>query len=73
MELTKSFVVDDAGNVKSVILDYEQFKKVEEILLDYGIAKAMNEVADDDEISLEEAVKFTGSKNLHRHLIYKNG
>ena len=63
MELTKSFVVDDAGNVKSVILDYEQFKKVEEILLDYGIAKAMNEVADDDEISLEEAVKFTGSKN----------
>ncbi|MDP1993896.1 MAG: antitoxin [Ignavibacteria bacterium CG22_combo_CG10-13_8_21_14_all_37_15] len=63
MELTKSFVVDDAGNVKSVILDYEQFKKVEEILLDYGIAKAMNEVADDDEISLEEAVKLTGSKN----------
>jgi hypothetical protein len=63
MELTKSFVVDDAGNVKSVILDYEQFKKVEEILLDYGITKAMNEVADDDEISLEEAVKLTGSKN----------
>jgi len=62
MELTKSFVVDDAGNVKSVILDFEQFKKVEEILLDYGIAKAMNEVADDDEISLEEAVKLTESK-----------
>ncbi|MFA6978517.1 MAG: hypothetical protein WC209_04250 [Ignavibacteriaceae bacterium] len=57
MELTKSFVVDDAGNVKSVILDFEQFKKVEEILLDYGIAKAMTEAADDEEISLEEAIK----------------
>ena len=56
-------MVDSAGNIQSVILDYEQFKKVEEILLDYGIAKAMNEVADDDEISLEEAVKLTGSKN----------
>lgn len=63
MELTKSFVVDNAGNIQSVILDYEQFKKVEEILLDYGIAKAMNEVADDDEISLDEAVKLTGSKS----------
>lgn len=63
MELTKSFVVDNAGNIQSVILDYEQFKKVEEILLDYGIAKAMNDVADDDEISLDEAVKLTGSKN----------
>ena len=57
MELTKSFVVDDAGNVKSVILDYEQFKKVEEILLDYGITKAMDDTVNDIEISSEDAVK----------------
>ena len=57
MELTKSFVVDNAGNIQSVILDYEQFKKVEEILLDYGIAKAMDDAVNDIEISSEDAVK----------------
>jgi len=57
MELTKSFVVDNAGNIQSVILDYEQFKKVEEILLDYGITKAMDDAVNDIEISSEDAVK----------------
>ncbi|MDP3149020.1 MAG: antitoxin [Ignavibacteria bacterium] len=57
MELTKSFVIDNAGNIQSVILDYEQFKKVEEILLDYGITKAMDDTVNDIEISSEDAVK----------------
>ena len=53
------YITDQSGNIKSVILDYETFKKIEEILIDYGLAKAMEEVQDDEEVDLETAMKLT--------------
>lgn len=55
MEIKKSFIVDDDGEVQSVILDYKSYKKIEELLLDYGLLKAMEEVAEEEEIDLKEA------------------
>lgn len=55
MEIIKSFIVNGKGEVQSVILDYKSYLKMEELLLDYGLRKAMDEVADDDEVDLEEA------------------
>ena len=55
MEIKKSFIVDDDGEVQSVVLDYKSFQKIEELLLDYGLLKAMEEVAEDEEIDLKEA------------------
>ncbi len=55
MEIIKSFIVDDDGEVQSVILDYKSYKKIEELLLDYGLLRAMEEVAEDEEVDLEEA------------------
>ena len=55
MEIKKSFIVDDDGEVQSVILDYKSYKKIEELLLDYGLLRAMEEVAEEEEIDLKDA------------------
>ncbi len=54
MELIKDYIVDETGKVKKVVLDYDTFKKLEGLMLDLGLAKAMEEVKDDEELSLEE-------------------
>ena len=63
MELVKSYIVDEAGNIESVVLDYKSFKKMEELILDMGLAKAMEEVEDDEEVDLEEAKRIMGAKD----------
>ena len=60
MDLKKSYIVDDEGKPKAVIIDYDQFSKVESVLLDYGLAKAMEEVEVDEEVDLDEAKRITG-------------
>ncbi len=55
MEIHKSYIVDESGDIKKVILDYESFKKIEELILDLGLAKAMEEALDDEEVDLEQA------------------
>jgi hypothetical protein len=32
MNITKSYITDESGNIKSVILDYQAYKKIEELL-----------------------------------------
>lgn len=63
MGMVKSYITDTNGQIKSVILNYEDFKKLEELILDLGLAKAMEEIKDEEEISLEEAKKIIGFKN----------
>ncbi len=58
MELVKDYIVDELGKVKSVVLDYDAFHKIEELLLGMGLAKAMEEIKDEEDISLEEAKAF---------------
>jgi hypothetical protein len=59
---SKSFIVDKDGAVKSVILDYKEYQKLEEILLDEGLAQAMRETADDEEVDLDEARRIIGKR-----------
>jgi len=54
------YITDQGGNIKSVVLDYQTFKKIEEILTDYALGKAMEEVQDDEEVDLETAIKLAG-------------
>ncbi len=61
MELIKDYIVDETGKVKKVVLDYETFKKLEGLMLDLGLAKAMEEVKDDEDISLEETKVLLGN------------
>jgi hypothetical protein len=60
MELVESYITDERGKIKSVILDYQTYKKFEELLLDAGLAKAMEKAKNDDELDLQEAKKNVG-------------
>ena len=54
MEIAKSYITDEKGSVKSVVIDFEVFKKIEEAFLDQGLMEAMDEVKGESEISAEE-------------------
>jgi len=54
MNITKSYITDESGKIKSVILDYQTYQKIEELLLDNGLMKAMEEVEDDEVLEYEQ-------------------
>jgi hypothetical protein len=60
MELVESYITDARGERKAVILDYKIFRRFEELLLDLGLAKAMEEVQKDEEIDMQEAIQISG-------------
>lgn len=60
MTMTRSYIVNDEGKPTAVVVDYESFIKMETLLLDYGLGKAMEEVANDEEVDLEEAKRLAG-------------
>ncbi|MFP4156584.1 MAG: antitoxin [Opitutales bacterium] len=51
-------MTDEKGSVKSVVIDFEVFKIIEEAILDQGLAESMEEVKDESEISAEEMKKI---------------
>ncbi len=53
MNIMKSYITDESGNIKSVIIDYQVYKKIEELLLDEGLLKAMKDVQNDEEIEYD--------------------
>lgn len=55
MEIIKSYITDESGTIKNVVIDLKTFRKIEELILDQGLAKAMDEVEDDVEYDIEEA------------------
>lgn len=64
MQLSQSYIVNSEGKPTAVIIDYETYTKLREILADVELGKAMEEVTSDEETSLEEAKRpsrFRGS------------
>ena len=57
MKISKSFITDEGGAIKSVVIDYATFLRIEEALLDKGLAQAMQEVEAEESVSLEDAKK----------------
>ena len=55
MEIKKSYITDESGTIKNVVIDFNTFRKIENLILDQGLAKAMGEVQDDVEYDIEEA------------------
>ncbi|MBF0379348.1 MAG: antitoxin [Desulfamplus sp.] len=54
MNIAKSYITDESGKIRSVILDYEIYQKIEDILLDDGLLKAMEEIQDEETIDYED-------------------
>jgi hypothetical protein len=54
MNITKSYITDESGKIKSVILDYEIYQKIEELLFDGGLLKAMEDIQDEETVDYED-------------------
>jgi hypothetical protein len=63
MDLVKSFITDSSGKVKDVIISYEDYKKIEEIILDTGLGKSMEDIIHEEEFDLETAKNLAGFKD----------
>ena len=62
LELHKNIVLDENQKPIAVQIPIREFQRLEEVIENYGLAKLMDEVADDDQLSLQEA------KGLYRSL-----
>jgi hypothetical protein len=58
LELHKNIVLDENQNPIAVQIPIEEFERMEEVIENYGLAKLMDEVADDEQLSLQEAKHF---------------
>ena len=62
LEINKKMVLDENQKPIAVQIPIEQFERMEEVIENYGLAKMMDEVADDEQLSVHEA------KHLYRSL-----
>jgi len=58
LKIRKEYIITDDNQKKAVLIDIETFKKIEEILEDYGLAKYMKEVEEEEPLSIENAKKY---------------
>ena len=53
LEIHKIIVVDENQKPIAVQIPIEEFERIEEVIENYGLAKLMDEVADDEQLSLK--------------------
>jgi len=58
LEIDKNYVLDINKKPIAVQIPIAQFEQIEEILENYGLAKLIEEVENDDPLSKEDALKF---------------
>jgi PHD/YefM family antitoxin component YafN of YafNO toxin-antitoxin module len=56
--LHKSIVLDENQKPIAVQIPIEEFERMEEVIENYGLSRLMDEVADDEQLSVEEAKHF---------------
>ena len=61
LELHKSTVLDENQNPVAVQIPIDEFERIEEVIENYDLAKLMDEVDDDEQLSVQEAKHFYGS------------
>ncbi len=55
--IPRKYIVDSNNQKKAVILDINDFNRMEEIIEQQGLAKLMKEIEDEENLSLEKAKK----------------
>ena len=58
LELKTEYVVTDDNRKRAVLIDIETFEKVEEILESFGLGKYMEEIEDEEVLSLDHARRY---------------
>jgi hypothetical protein len=66
LEIHKKIVIDEDRNPIAVQIPIEEFERMEEIIENYGLSKLMDEVRDEERLSLEDAKRYyqTLKKNV---------
>jgi len=58
LKIHKKILVDENQKPVAVQIPIEEFEKIEEIIENYGLAKLMDEVKDDERLSVNEATAY---------------
>ena len=61
LAIKKEYVVTDDNKKKAVLIDIDTFNKIEEIIENYGLAKYMAEVKEEEALSLSDAKEYYSS------------
>jgi len=65
LKIKKEYVVTDDNKKKAVLLDIKTFEKIEEILESFGLGKYMEEIEDEEILSVHDAKKYYSTlKNI---------
>ncbi len=58
LAIKKEYIVTDHNKKRAVLIDIDTFNKMEEIIENYGLAKYMAEVANEENLSLIDAKQY---------------
>jgi hypothetical protein len=58
LEIHKKIVLDEDQRPFAVQVPIEEFERLEEVIENYGLSKLMDEVKDEEKLSIEEAKTF---------------
>ena len=58
LKIRKNFVLDESQKPIAVQIPLEDFERIEEIIENYGLAQLMDEVKDDELLSVKEAKEY---------------
>ena len=58
LKIHKNVVLDENQKPTAIQIPIEDFERLEEIIENYGLAKLMDEVKDDERLSIEEAKNY---------------
>ena len=58
LDIKKDFVVTNGNRKKAVLIDIETFERIEEILENYGLGKYMEEIKNEEVLSIKDATSY---------------
>jgi hypothetical protein len=58
LAIKKEYIITDDNKKRAVLIDIDTFNKMEEIIENYGLAKYMLEVANEENLSLIDAKRY---------------
>jgi hypothetical protein len=58
LRIHKKIILDEGQKPVAVQVPIEEFERMEEIIENYGLSKLMDEVKDDERLSVEDAKKY---------------
>lgn len=58
LKIHKNIVFDESQKPVAVQIPIDEFERLEEIIENYGLSKLMDEVKDDEQLSVKDAKKY---------------